>query len=43
MLNVAYSEYMYCTVAVNIQQKIKNSALIQFRTQYENSTAKTSR
>ena len=25
---------MYCAVAVNIQQKIKNCALIKFNTQY---------
>jgi len=34
MLNVAYSKYMYCVVAVNIPQKIKNCAFIYFSTQY---------
>ena len=34
MLNVAYSKYMYCAVAVNIRQKIKNCAFINFSTQY---------
>jgi len=34
MLNVAYSKYMYCAVAVNIWQKIKNCAFIYFNTQY---------
>ena len=32
MLNVAYSKYMYCAVAVNIRQKIKNCAFIYFST-----------
>jgi len=36
MLNVAYSKYMYCAVAVNIRQKIKNCAFIYFSTQYIN-------
>ena len=30
MLNVAYSKYMYCAVAVNIRQKIKNCAFTYF-------------
>jgi len=34
MLNVAYSKYMHCAVAVNIWQKIKNCAFIYFNTQY---------
>ena len=34
MLNVAYSKYMYCAVAVNIRQKIKNCAFIDFNTKY---------
>jgi len=34
MLNVAYSKYMYCAVAVNIRQKIINCAFIYFSTQY---------
>jgi len=41
VLNVAYSKYMYCAVAVNIPQKIKNCAFIYFKhTIYENNTAK---
>jgi len=34
MLNVAYSKYMYCAVAVNIGQKIKNCVFIYSSTQY---------
>jgi len=34
MPNVAYSKYMYCAVAANIPQKIKNCAFIYFSTQY---------
>jgi len=42
MLNVAYSKYIYCAVAVNIRQKIKNCAFIYL---YENNrpTAEKSR
>jgi len=34
MLNIAYSKYMYCVVAVNIRQKIKNCAFMYFSAQY---------
>jgi len=34
MLNVAYSEYMYCAVAVNIRKNIKHCAFIYFSAQY---------
>jgi len=34
MLNVAYSKFMYCAVAVNIRQKIRTCAFIYFSTQY---------
>jgi len=34
VLNVAYFKLMYCAVAVNIRQKIKNCAFIYFSTQY---------
>jgi len=34
MQTVAYSKYMYCAVAVDIWQKIKNRAFIYFSTQY---------
>jgi len=34
MLNISYSKYMYCAVAVNIRQKIKYCAFIYFSAQY---------